>query len=127
MRQMSLQIKRRINNVNIMNNNIEIEKVIFNTMLSVTVLLAIFYVSILGNMVFNIVERKTLEKETLSLVNEIGELELSFLSVSNSVDMNLSSTMGFKETKATFAIRKSLGLNSSDLHLGNLKRAINEI
>ena len=126
MRQMSLQLKTRIQNVNIMNNNMEVKKNIFNTMLFILAALAIFYVLILGNMVFSIIGRKTLEKEMLALSNEVGKLELSYLTVSNSVDMNLSSTMGFKETKATFATRKSLGYNSNGV-LGNIKSANNEI
>lgn len=115
---MSLQLKTRIQNVNIIDNNIEVQKVIFNTMLGILGGLALLYVLILGNMVANIVQRKTLEKEALTLSNEVGNLELSYLSVSNSVDLPLSLSMGFKQTKATFATRKSLG---------SLKLANNEI
>jgi len=121
MRQASLKLKMSIKNVNIMNNNIEVEKYILNTMLFILASLAIFYVLILGNMVFNIIERRTLEKEALTLSNEVGKLEVSYLTLSNSVDMNLSSAMGFKETKATFATRKSLG------YLENIKLIGNEI
>lgn len=124
MRQMSLQLKTRIQNVNIMNNNIEVERNIFNTMLFIFAMLVVFYVLILGNMVFSIVGRRTLEKEMLALSNEVGRLEVSYLSISNSVDTNLSSTMGFKETKATFATRKALGFNSTDV---NIKLTKNEI
>jgi hypothetical protein len=119
MRQATLQLKTRINNnVNITNNNIEIRRIVLNVMLAVLATLALWYVLILCNMVFNIVERKSLEKESLTLSNEVGDLELSYLSVSNSIDATLSSSMGFKETKATFAIRKSLG---------SIKLASNEI
>ena len=110
-----------IQNVNIMNNNIEVEKYILNTMLFILAALAIFYVFILGNMVFNIIERRTLEKEMVTVSNEVGKLEVSYLVLSNSIDMNLSSTMGFKETKATFATRKPLG------YLENVKFDSNEI
>ena len=127
MRQATRQLKTRIKNVDIMNNNIEVGKNILKTMIFILMALALFYVLILGNMVFNIVERKTLEKEMFALSNEIGELEVSYLSVSNSVDINLSSAMGFKETKATFATRKSLGLNSNNIRLGNIKLTNNEI
>lgn len=109
MRQMSLQLKTRIQNVNIMNNNIEIRRIILNIMLSILAALALWYVLILGNMVFDIVQRKALEKEILTLSNEVRNLELSYLSISNSVDVALSTSMGFKETKATFATRKALG------------------
>lgn len=118
MRQATLQLKTRIQNVNITNNNIEIEKIILNTMIAIFAALAFWYVLILGNMVFDIVQRKTFEKEALTLSSEVGNLELSYLSISNSVDLALSSSMGFKEAKATFATRKSLG---------SLKLASNEI
>lgn len=127
MKQVSLKFKTSIQNVNIMNNNIEINRVILNALLFAFAALAIFYVLILGNMVFDIVGRKALEKEMLSLSNDIGKLELSYLSVSSSVDMTMSSTMGFKETKATFATRKSLGFNSVNSQTGNIKLANNEI
>lgn len=118
MRQATLQIKTRIQNINIMNNNIEIQKIVLKIMFSILAALAIWYVFILGNMVFNIVARKALEKEALALSNEVGNLELSYLSVSNSVDQNLSSSMGFHETKATFTTRKSFGglkLNKNEI------------
>ena len=118
MRQATLQLKTRIQNVNIMNNNIEVKKIILNTMLSLLVALALWYVLILITTVVNIMERKTLEKETLTLENEVSNLELSYLSVSGSVDMALSASMGFKETPINFATRKSLG---------SLKLANNEI
>lgn len=127
MRQATLQLKTRIQNVNIMNNNIEFKKNILNTMIFIFAALAFFYILIVGNMVFNIIWRKTLEKEIASLSNEIGNLEVSYLAVSGSIDMDLSSAMGFKETKATFATRKSFGFNSNGIHTGNIKLAKNEI
>ncbi len=118
MRQATLQLKMRIQNVNIASNNIKVRKIILNAMLFILAALAFWYVLILGNMVFDIIQRKTLEKEMLTLSNEVGNLELSYLSVSNSVDMTLSSSLGFKEIKATFATRKALG---------SIKLAKNEI
>ena len=109
MRQATIKLKMSIQNVNIMNNNIEVQKIIFKIMLSMLGALALWYVLILGNMVFDIVQRKSLEKEMLVLSNEVGKLELSYLSISSQVDLPLSSSMGFKEIKATFATRKSLG------------------
>ena len=127
MRQATLQLKTRIQNVNIMNNNIDFEKNILNTMIFIFATLALFYILIIGNMVFNIILRKTLEKEITSLSNEISNLEVSYLAVSSSIDTDLSSAMGFKETKAAFATRKSIGFNSNGIHLGNIKFANNEI
>ena len=109
MKQATLQLKTRIQSVNITNNNIEVSRIVLNTMLSALAALAIIYFLILGNMVFNIVQRKNLEKQELGLSSTVGNLELSYLSVSSSVDVALSASMGFKETHVSYATRKSLG------------------
>src|SRR3989344_3694834 len=96
-------------NVNIIKNNIE--KLILRIILWSFAVLALWYVFILGNMVFNIVKRRSLEKEALTLSNQVGDLELSYLSLSSKVDIQFSQSLGFRETKANFAVRKSLGFN----------------
>lgn len=127
MKQASLKFKTSMENVNIMSNNVEVRKIVLNTMLAILFALAFWYVLIIGNMTFDIVERRVLEKEALALSNEIGNLELSYLSISNSLDLSLSHSMGFKETKATFATRKALGYNSALGALDSLKLGKNEI
>ncbi len=104
---MALQLKRKVQNVNIMNNNIAVRKLALHTMFGILGALALIYVLILGNMVFNIVERRSLEKEALTLTNEVSDLELSYLSVSSSVDPALAKSMGFVATKENYATRKS--------------------
>jgi hypothetical protein len=124
MREATIQLKARMQNVHIMNNNIEVQKVILHSLISVFGGLAILYVLILGSMVFNIVERKSLEKEALALANEVGTMELTYLSVSGSVDLTLSDSMGFKEIKPAFATRRSLKSLGS---LGGINKVQNEI
>ena len=102
-------------------------RILLNTMLFVLAGLAFWYVLILGNMVFDIVQRKTLEKEMLSLSNEVGQLELSYLSTAGSMDLAMSSQMGFKEIKANFATRKSLGYSLTGEALKSLTLGNNEI
>ena len=122
MKKATIKIKRNIQNVNITNNNIEVGHVVFNAMLSVLAALALLYFLILGNTVFNIVQRKNLEKEELGLSGDVGSLELSYLSVSNSVDIALSSSMGFKAIPVSYAVRKTLSsYNTLGDTLGNLK------
>ncbi len=119
MRQATLKLKTSIqnagSNISITNNNLEMKGVMLHAMLFVIAALALCYVLILGNMVFDIVQRKTLEKEMQTLANEVGQLELSYLSTAGNMDLAMSSQMGFKEIKANFATRKSLG----SLTLGN--------
>ncbi len=93
-----------------------IEHVILNGMLGSLLFLALCYVLFLGNMVFNIVERRGLEAEARTLGNEVSELELTYLSLSSSLDVGLSKSFGFEEIKPSFATRKPLntvGLGSN--------------
>jgi len=125
MKQMSLKLNMYVKNVNVIDNNIE--RLILNIIFWSFGALALLYVLFLGNMVRNIVERRSLEINALSLSNEVGNLESTYLSLSNGVDLNLSSSLGFKEVKATFATRKALGLNSTGESFGNVKIAPNDI
>lgn len=110
MKTTSIKIKSYVNTVDVMVDS-DLQYKIFHIMLLSFGVLALCYVLILGNMVFNIVERKVMEKEALALSNEVGALELSYLSISNKVDLSLSYSLGFKEVKPTYAVRKSFGLN----------------
>ncbi len=118
MRQATLKLKMYAANANTMTDDIHVRRTILRGMALVFGGLVLLYVLILGNMVFNIIQRKSMEKEALSLTNEVGDLELSYLTLSKNVDVALSASMGFKEIKATFATRKNLG---------SLKIANNEI
>jgi len=118
MRQATLKLKMYAANANTMTDNLEVRRSILRAMALILGGLILLYVLILGSMVFNIVARKSMEKDMLSLTNDVGGLELSYLNLSKNVDMTLSSSMGFKEAKATFATRKNLG---------SLKIANNEI
>lgn len=60
-------------------------------------------------MTFNVVARQSLGVHARTLSNEVGDLELKYLSLSNKVDLAMSSEMGFKEAKTQYAVRKSLG------------------
>jgi len=101
--------------------NGNIEKLILNIALWSFVALALWYVFILGNMVSNILQRRTLETNVRTLANEVGDLELIYLSMSNNIDLDFSHSLGFKETKIKFATRRSFG------SLGNIKLAKNAI
>ncbi len=118
MRQASIKLKMYMTSVNVIDNN-NINRRVLNAMLMCFGALALCYALILGNMVFNIVERKALEKQAVSLSNEVGALELSYLTMSNKVNLELSYSLGFKEIKPAFATRKSLGFKSSPLSINN--------
>lgn len=118
MRQASLKLKMYMGRVDIIDNN-NLEKRVLYMLLTSFAIFAFFYVIILGNMVFSIIERRAFEKDAIALSNEVGDLELTYLKLSNKVDLNLAHSLGFKEIKPNFAIRQSFGLNSSSSKLSN--------
>lgn len=105
---MTLKLKMYAGNVSVVNNNLE--GLVLNIILGSFGVLALLYVLFLGNMVMNIVERRSLETDARALSSEVRNLELTYLSMSNSIDLSFSHSMGFRETKAAFSTRKSLGL-----------------
>ncbi len=108
MKAISAKLNTYVHSISVINNNIE--RFFLNLILWSFVTLSILYVLCLGNMVKNIVERKGLENEARSLSTDVANMELTYLSLSNNVDMNLSHSLGFKETKATFATSKPVGI-----------------
>ena len=108
MKTIAIKVKMYASNVHIVDNH-NLERRVLNSMLLSLGLLGLIYVLILGNMVFNIVERKALEARSHVLENEVADLELNYLGASNKVDLDLAQVMGFEETAIKFATRKALG------------------
>lgn len=119
MRQASIKLKMYANNIDVIGDNMQ--KFSLHAILWSFGILGAWYVLLLGNMVFNIVERRALDVEARVLSSEVGELELTYLSMSKSIDLNLSYSIGFQEVKTKYATRKSLG------SLDSVKMSQNEI
>ena len=109
-----------------MNNN-NLEKRLFNFMLACLGSLALLYILILGNMITNIVERRSSESTARTLESEVRNLELAYLSMSNDIDLDFSYSLGFKETKATYATRKSLGYGTARDSFGSVNNSQNDL
>lgn len=109
MREASIKLYKGITNVSLTANNLDTNKAVLRAMLSALGILALSYALIIAFTVLNIVERKNLEKEMQALTTEVGELELEYLALTESIDQELSQAMGFKEVQASFATRRSLG------------------
>src|SRR3989344_3761856 len=94
--------------------NHNLERAILRFIIASFGVLAILYIFFLYNMVSNIVARRNLEASARVLSNEVKRLELTYLDITNNINLEFSQSLGFKETKATFATRKplSLGLGS---------------
>jgi len=103
-----IKIKNYTGNTKIIDSG-NLQKKIFDFMLLWIGVLALCYFVFLSSMVWNIVERKSLENYANTLLNEVGTLELQYLSESEKVDLALAHSLGFKEIKAKYATRKALG------------------
>ncbi|MFA6273823.1 MAG: hypothetical protein WC662_01560 [Candidatus Paceibacterota bacterium] len=118
MKAIAIKIKTNTNRINIVNNNnlqIRMSKILLSSL----GVLALCYVFLVGSMVFNIVERKSLEVNARNLTNEVGELELQYFSASGKIDSTFAQSLGFKETKPEYATRKPIA--------GNIKFVKNEL
>ncbi len=106
--------------IHVINNNNLYKKTV-HYMLVIFSGLAMAYMVILVNMVWNIVERKTLEADARNLSNTVAELELNYLKLAGQVDVTMSQKMGFLELKPAFA------KSTSSKSLGVVAKANNEI
>lgn len=107
MKTAAIKVKTYVNNVNVMND--DFNKRMFKNMLFTLGALALVYVFVVGSTIFNIVERKSLENQARTLSSEVSDLELTYLAMASKIDLEYSHSLGFKEAKAKFATRKSLG------------------
>jgi hypothetical protein len=127
MKELALKLNTYKTGVNIVNND-NLERRILNIMLVVLGALTLCYVIFWGNTVFNIVERTTLSKESRILSNEVGKLELEYISISNKVNLSLATSLGFRESKEKqYTTRKSLGYVPVGESLDNIRLAKNEL
>jgi hypothetical protein len=89
-------------------DNDNLQSRIFRILLVLLGALALCYFLISVKMVFNIVARQDLGIQVKNLTKEVSDLELKYFSLSSKLDIASSKEMGFQETRAQFATRKSL-------------------
>jgi hypothetical protein len=118
MKQISAKLNSYNIGVSIVNSNLE--KIALRFVLWSFLVLSLFYLFMLGNTVRNIIERRSFDTEARNISAEVSNLELTYLNMSNSIDLNYSHAKGFTEAKANFATRKSLGF-------GNIKNTQNDL
>lgn len=126
MKAVALKMKSYSKSVSIVNNG-NIYARLFQMLLVLTGGLALLYVALLGIMVYNIVERKSYETEARAISAEVHDLELEYLSKTANIDMELSRSLGFTETKVEYATRKAIGRSPNYLPMGAAPLSQNEI
>lgn len=83
-------------------------KRIFKIMLSLVILLVVSYGYLIVSITFNTQARKSLTNNIRDLESKVGQLELSYLNISESVNKDMAFSMGFIEAKDVFVVTRTL-------------------
>ena len=94
MKEINLKSNIYAKSASILNNSTE--KYILNIIFFSFGAFALLYILFLGNMVKNIIDRRSFEIDARSLSSEVQNLEVTYLSMSNNIDLAFSYSMGFK-------------------------------
>ncbi len=87
---------------------------IFFTIFSLFLVVGGLYLYFLGNIVFSVLERKTVESQTKVVAEAVNELEIQYLAKDNGINLSLAESLGFNEAKsALFASRANAGASVS--------------
>lgn len=93
-----------------------LQKKIFVYSAALLGLLIASYLYMVGSITFDVVARKSAESDLRTVRASVGELELEYLSLNNTIDMAYAKDLGFKEasdahfaTRGSFASRLTLG------------------
>ena len=117
MKAIALKVKKYQPSINIVNNN-NMQKQILNIVFFLLAALSICYLFLLCSIVWNIVQRGTLEAQATTLSNNVQNLQLQYFTASSQIDLTLAQTMGFQQVKTNFAVIKNVG---------SVKVAINDL
>ncbi len=88
----------------------EFQQRLVTSVLIVLALVSCVYVYFIGTTIFNVIARKSAENQVKTLSSKVGELELEYLSLNNSLDLAKASSLGFSEPQGKsieFASRES--------------------
>lgn len=94
---------------NTISNDANVQRTIFKSLVASIVLLSVFYIYFIGSITFNVLARKSVESNMREVGSRVSNLELSYLSLSNSIDKNFALSSGFVDaTSPIFAARTDI-------------------
>lgn len=87
-------------------DDINTRKTILRILIATLVLLCLSYVYFIGSITFNILARKSLELSRKEIGNNVSQIELEYIKLSNSINATYGSEVGFVDAQNTiFASR----------------------
>ena len=103
----------RILKSNMLPLNTDLRKRLFFGLLGFAGLTFFVYIYLIGQIVFNVVERRNAETELKFLSNSLSQLEFKYLSKSREINLEYAKNLGFKEPqKIGFVGRTTLTKNT---------------
>lgn len=78
-----------------LSHDTSIQLTVFKFLVLSLVLLSFIYIYFIGSITFNVLARKSIENNMREVGSRVNNLELTYLSVSNSVDKNFALSAGF--------------------------------
>jgi hypothetical protein len=85
-----------------------LRKTIFHYILTALILLSLAYLYLIVSIIFNVSARKTLENTAVEMSSKIGSLEVSYLTLSNSINQNLAASLGFVDTHNNIIVTRNV-------------------
>lgn len=79
------------------------------------VLLFATYAYIMGNITFNTAARNALSMEHSLLASQVGEMEVEYLRLADTITLGSAKARGFQESKNVFYIKKNASVSSAYL------------
>jgi glycerol-3-phosphate acyltransferase PlsY len=75
--------------------NINTQKILFRILIVSSAMLFVAYIYLVGSITFNVIARKSLEKNVVDLTSHVNQLDLTYLNNINEIDKNYAISNGF--------------------------------
>lgn len=84
-----------------------IRRTIFKFIIGALIALSLAYFYLIGSVTFNVLARKSLENTMLDIGSKVGNLELSYLSLSNGINQTFANSIGFVDSQNTIIVTRA--------------------
>lgn len=85
----------------------EARRSVFKVLLGVLVFLFFLYMYLIGSITFNVLARKSLEVNISELGNDVSDIELEYIALSNSINAQFGKEIGFIDAKNTIFVSRN--------------------
>jgi hypothetical protein len=88
--------------------NTKTQKILFNILISSTLVLCLVYGYLIVSMTFNIIARKSLEKNLATLTNEVNDLNITYINNINEINKEYALSKGFVDAPQNIFVSRNI-------------------